>query len=324
MASGTIDLAAGAVNSTRRGVIDAAGISLEQHKDRRAFALPPQLLAIMTLEPGLYVAATPIGNLKDVTYRVIEVLGAADRIFCEDTRQTAKLCAAYGIKTPRTAYTEHNAERLQGEIISSLEAGAAICLVSDAGTPLISDPGYRLVRAARDAGVKVIPLPGPSAAIAALSAAGAPIERFWFGGFPPSKPEARRVYFKSASAIDATLVFYEGPSRLGESLAAMADAFGDRRAVIARELTKIYEEFDEGALTDLAAKYSRTAPRGEIVVIVYPPQAAAEATASEIDRFLTGALDAMTVKDAAAAASDLLGISKKTAYSRALALKGGR
>ncbi len=277
----------------------------------------------MTLEPGLYVAATPIGNLKDVTYRVIETLAAADRILCEDTRQTAKLCAAYAIKTPRAAYNEHNADRVQPEIIAALKEGATICLVSDAGTPLISDPGFRLVRAARDAGVKVIPLPGPTAAIAALSASGAPPEKFFFAGFTPAKAEARLAFLKSLAAIEATLVFYEGPSRLGDSLVAMAQAFGDRRAVVARELTKLYEEFDEGTLDGLAAKYSAAAPKGEIVVIVFPPEAPKTASEGDIDRFITAALASLSVKDAAAAAADALGIPKKTAYERALALKSG-
>lgn len=278
----------------------------------------------MTLEPGLYVAATPIGNLKDVTYRVVEALACADRILCEDTRQTAKLCAAYGIKTPRSAYNEHNADKVQPDIIDALKSGGAICLVSDAGTPLISDPGFRLVRAALDAGVKVIPLPGPSAAIAAISASGAPSDRFLFAGFPPAKAEARLSFFKAIAATDATLVFYEGPSRLGDSLAAMAAAFGDRRAVVARELTKLYEEFDEGGLSDLAVKYSAAAPRGEIVVIVHPPGPMAAATQTDVDNFITAALASMTVKDAAAAAADALGIPRKAAYDRALALKAGK
>lgn len=276
----------------------------------------------MSLLPGLYVAATPIGNLKDVTFRVVETLAAADRILCEDTRQTAKLCAAYGIATPRAAYNEHNAGRVQNAIIEALQAGAAICLVSDAGTPLISDPGFRLVRAALDAGVRVVPLPGPSAAIAALSAAGAPTENFFFGGFPPSKAEARLSFFKSFAAIEATLAFYEAPTRLAESLAAMANAFGDRRAVVARELTKLYEEFDEGTLGGLAAKYSAAAPKGEIVVIVHPPTAPEAASAAEIDAFIAAALASMSVRDAASAAADALGVAKKTAYERALALKG--
>lgn len=277
----------------------------------------------MTLEPGLYVAATPIGNLKDVTYRVIEALSAADAIYCEDTRQTAKLCAAYGVKTARRAYNEHNAERVEEEIIAALRSGAAICLVSDAGTPLISDPGARLVAAARAAGVKVFPLPGPSAVIAALSASGAPSERFLFAGFAPSKAEARLSLFKALAANEATLVFFEAPSRLAASLAAMAEVFGDRKAVVARELTKIHEEFASGSLADLAARFQAGPVKGEIVVIVHPPDAIAPPSTAEVDRFLESALADMSVKDAAAAASDAMGISKKSAYERALQLRRG-
>jgi 16S rRNA (cytidine1402-2'-O)-methyltransferase len=278
----------------------------------------------MPLEPGLYVAATPIGNLKDVTFRVVEALKGADRILCEDTRQTAKLCDAYGVKTPRVAYNEHNAERVEPEIIRALMEGAAICLVSDAGTPLISDPGSRLVAAARAAGVGVFPLPGPSAVIAALSASGAPTERFLFAGFPPTKAEARAAYFKSFATLDATLVFYEGPSRIADSLAAMAAALGPRSAVVAREMTKIHEEFDEGTLDALAEKYAAQPARGEFVLIVHPPGAAPAASASDIDDFLKNALAAMSVKDAAAAAADALGVPKKTAYERAIALKAAK
>lgn len=277
----------------------------------------------MTLEPGLYVAATPIGNLKDVTLRVIEALSRADRILCEDTRQTAKLCAAYGITTRREAYNEHNADAATPAIIAALKEGAAICLVSDAGTPLISDPGERLVRAAREAGVRVIPLPGPSAVIAALSAAGAPTGKFFFAGFPPPKAEARLAFFRTLAGLDATLAFYEGPSRLGASLAGMAEAFGARRAIVARELTKIHETFDEAPLPALAAKYAAGAPKGEVVVLVDPPAAPEAPDAAEIDAFLKAALATMSVKDAAGAAADAFPIPRKSAYQRALRLKGG-
>jgi 16S rRNA (cytidine1402-2'-O)-methyltransferase len=278
----------------------------------------------MALDPGLYVAATPIGNLKDVTHRVVETMRDADRILCEDTRQTAKLCAAYGIATPRAPYTEHNADKVEPQIIAALKAGAAICLVSDAGTPLISDPGGRLVAAARRAGVRVIPLPGPSSVIAALSASGAPVGNFFFGGFPPAKAEARLQFFRRLAMIEATLVFFEGPSRLAASLFAMKEAFGPRRAVIARELTKIFEEFDEGPLADLAEKYAAAPPKGEIVVIVYPPADKEAAKPAEIDAFIAGALAAMSVKDAASAAADAFGVPRKAAYERAIALKALR
>ncbi|MEQ1931786.1 MAG: 16S rRNA (cytidine(1402)-2'-O)-methyltransferase [Parvularculaceae bacterium] len=273
----------------------------------------------MPLDPGLYVAATPIGNLKDVTYRVIEALSACDTILCEDTRQTAKLCAAYGVKTERRAYHEHNAERTRPEIIARLKEGARICLVSDAGTPLISDPGYKLVREARDAGVSVFPLPGPCAAIAALSAAGAPTDRFLFAGFAPTGA-ARLAFFRKFAAAPSCLVFYETGPRLAESLRDMEEAFGDRKAVIARELTKIHEEFREGALSALADGYAIAQPRGEIVVIVFPPAAPAP-TPAEIDAFLAAALPEMSVRDAAAAAADGFGVTRREAYERALRLK---
>jgi 16S rRNA (cytidine1402-2'-O)-methyltransferase len=276
----------------------------------------------MALEPGLYVAATPIGNLKDVTYRVVDALKEADLILCEDTRQTAKLCAAYGIVTPRAPYHDHNADKARPGILKKLGAGARICLVSDAGTPLISDPGMKLVRDARKIGVKVFPLPGPSAAVAALSAAGAPTDRFLFAGFPPAKAAARAAFFRDLAPIEATLVFYETAPRLSGSLAAMAAAFGDRRAILARELTKLHEEFREGALSDLAALYAEKAPKGEIVVIVHPPAPKASASEAELDEFLARALEEMTVKDAAAAAAEALKVPRKDAYQRALRRKG--
>ncbi|MBI1364505.1 MAG: 16S rRNA (cytidine(1402)-2'-O)-methyltransferase [Alphaproteobacteria bacterium] len=275
----------------------------------------------MALEPGLYVAATPIGNLKDVTFRVIETLKEADLILCEDTRQTAKLCAAYGIKTPRAPYHEHNAEKARPAILARLENGERVCLVSDAGTPLISDPGYKLVREARDRGVRVTPLPGASALIAALSASGAPTDRFLFLGFPPAKAGARRAFFEAAARIEATLVFYESAARLAESLAAMAQALGDRRAAVARELTKLHEEIAEDRLPALAARYAETPPKGEIVVVVHPPEPAAPAEAGDVEAFLRRALGEMSVKDAAAAAADALGVARKEAYAAALKVK---
>ncbi len=276
--------------------------------------------AMLSLKPGLYVTATPIGNLGDMTYRAVDALKAADLILCEDTRHTAKLCAVYGIETERMAYHEHNAARMRPEIIKKLQDGARICLVSDAGTPLISDPGYKLVREARNAGIAVFPVPGPSAAIAALSAAGAPSDKFYFAGFPPVKRDARAAMFKKLAAIDATLVFYESGARLSASLTAMAQAFGDRRAVIAREITKLHEEFREDLLPALAAHYEKHSPKGEIVVLVFPPEKSI-ATQKDLDAFLRRALGEMSVKEAAAAAAETLGIARKTAYARALAIK---
>lgn len=274
----------------------------------------------ITLEPGLYVTATPIGNLGDITYRAVAALKAADLILCEDTRQTAKLCAAYGIQTARSAYHDHNAERARPGIIKKLQDGAAICLVSDAGTPLISDPGYKLVRDARDAGVQVIPLPGPSALIAGLSAAGAPSDQFYFAGFPPSKAGAREKFLQSLSGIHATLIFYETAPRLAASLEAMATAYGDRRAAVARELTKIHEDIREGALSQLAKHYGGAPAKGELVIFVHPPEKT-PATAEDLDGFLLNALQEMSVKDAASAAAQNLGVSRSSAYARALQLK---
>ena len=272
------------------------------------------------LDPGLYVTATPIGNLRDITYRAVETLKAADLILCEDTRQTAKLCAAYAIETPRAPYHDHNAARARPGIIKKLQDGASICLVSDAGTPLISDPGFKLVREAREAGVCVYPIPGPAAAIAALSAAGAPSDQFFFAGFPPTKSGARDKAFEAMAPINATLIFYETSPRLAASLAAMAGAFGDRRSLVARELTKMHEEFRSGTLTELAKFYETTTVKGEIVVVVYPPENISTSEA-DLDAFLTTALSEMSVKKAAAKAAAELNVSRNDAYARALALK---
>ncbi len=282
----------------------------------------PYFMAIkdVTPEPGLYVTATPIGNLADITYRAVEILKKADLILCEDTRQTAKLCAAYGVDTHRAPYHDHNAARVRPEIIKKLQDGAVICLVSDAGTPLISDPGYKLVRDAREAGVAVFPLPGPSAAIAALSAAGAPSDQFLFAGFLPAKQGARGKALEKLANVDATLIFYETAPRLGDALTAMMAALGDRKAVVARELTKLHEEFRTGSLSELANVYDDAPPKGEIVIVVFPPEEKA-ADASDIDAFLKAALGEGSVKEAAAAAAETFSIPRKEAYARALQLK---
>jgi 16S rRNA (cytidine1402-2'-O)-methyltransferase len=209
-------------------------------------------------------------------------------------------------------------------IIEALKEGARFVLVSDAGTPLISDPGAKLVRDARAAGVAVIPLPGPSAFVAALSAAGVMTDRFLFAGFPPPKAEARRKFFSGLAHVDASLVFYESPQRLGASLSAMAAAFGPRRAVVARELTKIHEEFVEDALPALAGRYEAQTPKGEIVVIIDPPTEERAAAPEAVDAFLRSALETQPLKDAASAAADAFGIPRKEAYARALALKGAK
>jgi 16S rRNA (cytidine1402-2'-O)-methyltransferase len=275
----------------------------------------------MAMKPGLYVAATPIGNLKDASFRLIDTLKAADAIYCEDTRQTAKLCQAYGVTTPRRAYHDHNAAAVRPAMIADLAAGATYCLVSDAGTPLISDPGFKLVAEARAAGVEVFTIPGPCAAIAGLSVAGLPTDRFLFAGFPPPKEGARRTFFASLAGVEATLVFYEAGSRVAASLGDMAAHFGDRRAVIARELTKLHEEVLSGSLSELSSKADSL--KGEIVVIVEGPEAI-PAAAGDIEDFLEQALRTMSLKDAASAAADMFSIPKRASYEKALSIKSAK
>ncbi len=271
--------------------------------------------------PGLYIAATPIGNLADVTVRVIDTLKTADAILCEDTRHTGKLCAAYGVETPRRPYHEHNAAAVRPEIVKALQQGAVFCLVSDAGTPLISDPGYKLVADARAAGVDVFTLPGPCAAIAGLSAAGLPTDQFHFAGFPPAKQAARLKFYQDLATIPATLVFYEAANRLGASLKDAETAFGSRDAVIGRELTKRHEEFRSGRLADLAAEVATETVKGEIVLMIGPPAADAAHDPAAVTAFLQDALAVMSVKDAAAAAAEAFSLPRKRAYEEALALK---
>lgn len=277
----------------------------------------------MTREPGLYVAATPIGNLKDITLRVIEMLGAVDLILCEDTRVTGRLLQAHGIKTPMRAYHDHNAAQMRPEVLEKLQDGAAIAIVSDAGTPLISDPGYKLVRAVRDAGLPVVTLPGPSALTAALSIAGAPTDRFLFAGFLPVKQGARRGALTDLAVIPATLAFYETGPRLARALTDMADVLGERRAAVARELTKIHEEVREGSLADLAAYYAEAGPpKGEIVLIVHPP--AEDDAPADLDGIVTSLLADHSVKEAASLAAEQTGLPRKQCYEAALAWRGRR
>ncbi len=276
------------------------------------------------LSPGLYVAATPIGNLGDVSARLIETLKGADLILCEDTRRTGRLCAALGVSTPMRAYHDHNGAAVRPEIIERLAAGAAFALVSDAGTPLISDPGYKLVAEARAAGANVVAVPGPCAAIAALSVAGLPTDRFFFAGFPPAKAAARAKFLDELRHLPSSLVFYEAAGRLSESLAAMATAFGARDAAVVRELTKKFEETLTGGLPYLAQKIAEAPVKGEVVIVVGPPPDEAQPEAGEVEAFLADALTEMSVKDAAAAAAESFGVAKKDAYQLALALKRER
>ena len=276
-------------------------------------------------KPGLYIAATPIGNLADITLRALDVLRRADVVACEDTRVTARLLGRHGIDTPRISYHEHNADRALPKILARLIAGECVVLVSDAGTPLISDPGYRLVRAVLEAGHAVIPLPGPSAITAGLVAAGVPTDRFYYGGFLPPKSAARRRSIAAIAGLPATLVFFESPRRLAGLLADLADILGRRQACVARELTKLYEELRRGNLADLAKYYARApAPRGEVTVIIGPPDKSDRAvtTDSEIDDLLREALKHQSPSRAAADIAALTGADRRRIYRRAVALRG--
>lgn len=273
------------------------------------------------LEAGLYVVATPIGNLRDITLRALDVLGAVDRVYAEDTRVARKLLDAYGLKPRLSTYHDHSDEAARAEVLGALERGERIALISDAGTPLISDPGFKLARAAIEAGHNVVPIPGASALLAGLVAAGLPTDRFMFAGFLPPKQTARRAALEEIADVGASLVFYETGPRLADSLADMAAVLGSRSAAVARELTKMFEETRRGPLDELAQHYAQAGgPKGEIVVIVGPPLPKGEVSDDALDAFLLGALP-RGVKDAAAEAARELGVPRKRAYARALELK---
>jgi len=275
-----------------------------------------------SLPPGLYIVATPIGNLGDITARAADTLRRVDYILAEDKRVSAKLLAHVEATAPMTPYHDHSDEKLRDRIVGDLGA-KAIALVSDAGTPLISDPGYKLVRAARAAGHAVHSLPGPCAAIAALTLAGLPTDRFLFLGFLPAKSKARAEAIEEVAAIRASLVLYEGGSRLNECLAALAKGLGPRNAAVIREISKLHEETVCGTLAELDERYANTPPRGEIVIVVGPPPEQAEASDAELDAALSDALTRLSPSRAAAEVAAALGVPRKRAYARALQLGAG-
>ena len=273
-----------------------------------------------SLSPGLYIVATPIGNLGDLTPRAAATLAAADVIAVEDSRVTARLLRHIGVKRPMVRYHDHVADGVRPALIARM-AGEAVALVSDAGTPLISDPGYKLVRDARAAGVKIVTIPGPSAVIAALTLGGLPTDRFLFAGFLPSKAKARHEAIAELATIRATLVLYESGSRLAFCLAALAQGLGDRDAAVARELTKLYEECISGSLTELAERYRNAPPKGEIVIVVAPPLALEPTSATDADAALVDALTRLSPGRAASEVAHTTGLDRRTLYARALALK---
>ncbi len=268
--------------------------------------------------PGLYLVATPIGNLGDISLRALELLAAADCIACEDTRVTRKLIERYGITTPLTSYHEHNAAEARPKLLARLAQGQTVALVSDAGTPLISDPGYRLVRATYEAGLPVTALPGASAVLAALSLAGLPTDRFFFEGFLPPKQAARQKRIAKLAAIPATLVLFESGPRLASALADLAAGLGPRAAAICRELTKLHEEIRRGDLAALAHDYAAGhETRGEIVIVVAPPTEQ-EVAQVDLDEMLRRALERVSVKDAVGEVALATGRGRREVYQRAL------
>jgi 16S rRNA (cytidine1402-2'-O)-methyltransferase len=286
----------------------------------RHFLLGGQPIEAARLPGGLYIVATPIGNLGDVTLRALQALAGADLIACEDMRVTRKLLDRYGIATPLTSYHDHNAAKARPLLLRRLAEGAAIALVSDAGTPLISDPGYKLVRAAQEAGHAVTALPGASAVLAALSSAGLPTDQFFFAGFLPPKEAARRARIAELSRIPATLVLFESGPRVAATLADLAAGLGHREAALCRELTKLHEEVRRDDLAVLAQSSAAQEPRGEIVLIIAPTQDQERPSAGETEILLRAALARVSLKDAVGEVADATGLPRREVYQRALAL----
>lgn len=278
------------------------------------------------LTSGLYLVATPIGNLRDITLRALDVLGAADLVVCEDTRVTAGLMTAHGLKKKLLSYNDHNADQRRPEILERLAAGESVALVSDAGTPLISDPGFRLVRDCLDLGYGVTAIPGPSAPLAALQLSGLPTDRFVFMGFLPPKSGARQKIFQEWARVSATLIFFETAPRLTDSLRDMVAVLGaGRPAAVVREITKMFEESRRGALDQLLSIYEEEGPpKGEIVIVVGPPAAEQKAAPQDIEDMIRAALARMSVRDAAAYVAEATGHPKKDIYERALVLAKDR
>jgi 16S rRNA (cytidine1402-2'-O)-methyltransferase len=292
-----------------------------EDRAERSYLIGGENIAVERLKPGLHIIATPIGNLGDITLRALTALAGADLIACEDTRVTRKLLDRYGIRTPLTPYHDHNAAEARPKLLRRLGEGAAIVLVSDAGTPLVSDPGYKLVRAAQEAGHGVTALPGPSAVLAALAVAGLPTDQFFFAGFLPPKQAARRVRIAELARIPATLVMFETGPRVAATLADLVAGLGQKReAALCRELTKLYEEICRGDLKTLAENYATAEPRGEIVLVIGPPPAAEQPSGEETDTLLRSALARTSLKAAVAEVVAATGLPRRQIYQRALAL----
>jgi 16S rRNA (cytidine1402-2'-O)-methyltransferase len=302
---------------------DEAEVGGERARDRLAAAVECDVARLIgeSLAPGLYLVATPIGNLGDITLRALTVLARADIVYCEDTRHSAKLLQHFSIHATTRPLHDHNEDSERTRVLRDLEAGKRIALISDAGTPLISDPGFKLVRDAAAAGYPVVCIPGPSSVIAAMASSGLPTDAFFFAGFLPPKQAARRSRLSELKSVPGSLIFFEAPQRTGESLADMADVLGARDAVMARELTKMHEELARGSLPSLAADVkTRDDLKGEVVLVV-GPATAVEVTDADINARLDVALQSMSLKDAAKAVSDALGVAKTRVYDLGLKIK---
>lgn len=297
-----------------------------QGDDReRSYRLQTVTIPARPLEPALYLVATPIGNLSDITLRALETLAGADVLACEDTRVTRVLLDRYGIVNRPYAYHEYNADEAGPKLIRALDEGRSVALVSDAGTPLVSDPGYRLGQLAIAAGHRVVPIPGASAPLAALVGSGLPNDAFLFAGFLPSKDKARRDRLAALADVQATLILFESPHRIAAALVAAADVLGtDRQACVCRELTKTFEEFRRGSLGDLAAHYETAGNvRGEIVLVIGPPGLPEAPAAEDVDALLAVLVRDMPSGKAATEAAKRTGLNRKDLYDRLLALKDG-
>ena len=294
----------------------AADSGQDEAASSRLFRIDPDLA------PGLYVVSTPIGNLRDITLRALDILASVDAVCAEDTRVAAKLLNAFGVSARLRPYHDHNGAQARPGLLNDLQTGARIALISDAGTPLVSDPGYKLVREAAAQGIRVVAIPGASAPLGALACSGLPTDRFTFVGFPPPKSGARKTFLSALKDNQGTLIFFEGPSRLAASLADMAVVLGEREAVVARELTKLFEEVRRGTLADLAAHYAQAGPpRGEIVVLVGPSEGSEAVDADAVDAAILAAGEDRPLKDIAAEIAERFGMKRRDVYERALELR---
>ncbi|HEY7246960.1 MAG TPA: 16S rRNA (cytidine(1402)-2'-O)-methyltransferase [Xanthobacteraceae bacterium] len=307
----------------RTATPETSPLALRQGQARGHYVLDGHAATAPPLAPGLYLVATPIGNLRDITLRALEALAAADLIACEDTRRSRKLLDHYGVRSPLSPYHDHNAATVRPKLLGRLAQGEAIALISDAGTPLVSDPGYKLVREAQERGHTVTALPGPSALLAALTVSGLPTDRFLFEGFLPAKAAQRRSRIDALKSVPATLIIFEAGARIAAALADLAAALSPREAAVCRELTKLHEEVHRGDLAVLAGNYaSDPERRGEFVVVVGPPQNQPELSPTDLDALLRAALERLSVREAVAEAVAVTGAPRRLVYQRALALRG--